>query len=94
MDSDSDSQENNGAEENGRCGNLNNEKKEDKKGSTLFGMTLVNSYGSAVLAKLKDDGNPIKFTSRCSFIAKCGEEFQLLPSAPPSSFHFKCFFFL
>ncbi|XP_033647195.1 ubiquitin carboxyl-terminal hydrolase 15-like [Asterias rubens] len=68
MDSDSDSQENNGAEENGRCGNLNNEKKEDKKGSTLFGMTLVNSYGSAVLAKLKDDGNPIKFTNR-SYVA-------------------------
>ena len=69
MDSDSDSQDNNTSEENG-SGNLDNDKKEDKddkKTSALFGMTLVNSYGSADLAKLKDDSNPIKFTSKYFF---------------------------
>ena len=35
-----------------------------KKPCYLFGMTLVNSYGSADVNRLQDDGKPIKFTSR------------------------------
>ncbi|XP_063952181.1 ubiquitin carboxyl-terminal hydrolase 4-like [Lytechinus pictus] len=32
--------------------------------SLLFRMTLVNSYGSAELARLKDDGAPLRFNNR------------------------------
>ncbi|XP_038054457.1 ubiquitin carboxyl-terminal hydrolase 15-like [Patiria miniata] len=66
MDSDSDStQDNNTSEENEGS---KQDVKDDKKLPGLFGMTLVNSYGSAELAKLKDDGNVIKFTNR-SYVA-------------------------
>ncbi|XP_072026570.1 ubiquitin carboxyl-terminal hydrolase 4-like [Amphiura filiformis] len=36
----------------------------EQKKCRLFGMTLVNSYGSADVNRLHDDGNPIKFTNR------------------------------
>ncbi len=36
----------------------------EQKKCRLFGMTLVNSYGSADVNRLRDDGNPIKFTSK------------------------------
>jgi len=40
------------------------EDKKSEKRKRLFSFTMVNSYGSADLVKLKDDGTPIKFTSR------------------------------
>ncbi|XP_022104012.1 ubiquitin carboxyl-terminal hydrolase 15-like [Acanthaster planci] len=68
MDSDSDSTpDNNTIEENENL-KLEEDEGEEKRPLGLFGMTLVNSYGSAELSRLKDDGNPVKFTSR-SYVA-------------------------
>ena len=43
----------------------------EQKKCRLFNMTLVNSYGSADVHRLHDDGNPLKFTSRMLFCYIC-----------------------
>ncbi|XP_070558871.1 ubiquitin carboxyl-terminal hydrolase 15-like [Ptychodera flava] len=75
----------------------NNDTKDDKrkveKRKRLFTFTMVNSYGSADIVKLKEDSGPIKFTPR-SYVAldwntkaketvydeKAAEEYETHPS--------------
>ncbi len=67
---------NNASEEGADANDVNEEdiiNEADRKPPRLFTFTCVNSYGTAEVDAIKDDGKPIKFSNRCGTFHLCIE---------------------